>query len=152
MAAPTLDDAAIRALASSTYNEAYDAMEAGDLPKAMELSATSLSLWRKVSTVTQKNLSIGCWLLSRILSLAGAGDLALAVAEEGRTHSEKVEFPEDWFKASMMEGWARALLAVNDARAKDALVAAKSAIEAIVDARNKELIGGQFADIAIRSE
>ena len=140
-----MDD--IRSLAGKTYNEAFEAVEAGDNPVwAVELAAASLNLWRRVGTA--QNLSIGCWLYSRALAKAGAGQLALDVAKNCLHHLENVEDPADWLTASALEGWARALMAANDERFEHALQEAKRAIAAIADPQARDLIQGQLADIA----
>ena len=52
-----MDD--VKKLAAETYNQAFEAVEAGQDPAwAVELAATSLNLWRRVGT--EQNLSIGC--------------------------------------------------------------------------------------------
>ncbi|MEN9715229.1 MAG: hypothetical protein RJA35_696 [Actinomycetota bacterium] len=139
-----MDD--IRALAGKTYNEAFEAVESGENKAwAVELAATSLNLWRRVGTA--KNLSIGCWLYSRALAKAGAGELALEVAKNMLHHLENVEAPEDWLKASALEGWARACFAAADERFEAALQDARTAIDAIVNPADRELIAGQLADL-----
>ena len=139
-----MDD--IRAMAAKTYNEAFEAMEAGDNPAwAVELAATSLNLWRRVGTA--KNLTIGCWLYSRTLANAGAGQLALAVANNCLHHLEAVEEPTDWMIASCLEGYARALWAASDEKFDEALVAAQKAVAAIAGEKDRELIAGQMADL-----
>lgn len=140
-----MDD--IRSLAGKTYNEAFEAVEAGDNPVwAVELAAASLNLWRRVGTA--QNLAIGCWLYSRALAKAGAGHLALDAAKNCLHHLENVEDPADWLTASALEGWARALMAANDERFEHALQEAKRAIAAISDPQARDLIQGQLADIA----
>lgn len=136
----------IRAMAAKTYNEAFEAVESGENPEwAVELAATSLNLWRRVGTA--QNLSIGCWLYSRALAQAGAGELALRVAQNCLHHLDAVEEPADWLKASALEGWARALFAAADERFVEAREQAVAAVAAIDDAKARELIGGQLADL-----
>jgi len=136
----------IRALAAKTYNEAFDAVDAGDNPEwAVELAATSLNLWRRVGTA--QNLSIGCWLYSRALAQAGAGTLAVRVAQNCLHHLENVEQPADWLRASALEGWARALFVASDERFAAARNEAVAAVAAIAEVKARELIGGQLADL-----
>ena len=139
-----MDD--IKTLAAKTYNEAFEAVEAGDNPVwAVELAAASLNLWRRVGNA--QNLAIGCWLYSRALAKAGAGQLALAAAKNCLHHLENVDEPADWLQASALEGWARALAAANDERFSNALSEAEAAIAAIADSDARELISSQLADL-----
>jgi len=139
----------IRGMAGKTYNEAYEAMEAGDNHAwAVELAATSLNLWRRVGTA--QNLAIGCWLYSRALANAGAGALSLQVANNMLSHLDAVEEPADWLRASALEGYARALLAAADERFAGALAEARAAVDAIADEKARSLIAGQMADLLER--
>lgn len=139
-----MDD--IKRLAAETYNQAYDAVESGqDAAWAVELAATSLNLWRRVGN--EQNLSIGCWLYSRALVLAGAHQAAIKAAKASLNHIENIDDPADWLVASGLEGFARALTAAAHADAAEALKAAKHAVERIADAEDRELIAGQLADL-----
>jgi len=139
-----MDD--IRTLAAQTYNQAFEAVESGENPVwGIELAASSLNLWRRVGN--EQNLAIGCWLYSRALAKAGAGQLALTVAKNMLHHVDAIEEPADWLKASALEGWARALFAATDDRFATALADAKAAVAAIVDEQDRALIGGQLADL-----
>jgi len=136
----------IRAMAAKAYNEAYEAVESMENPGwAVELAATSLNLWRRVGT--EQNLSIGCWLYSRALAKAGAGALSLQVAKNCLAHLDAIDDPADWLRASALEGYARALLAASDERFESALAEAQAAIEALAEERDRQLIGGQIADL-----
>lgn len=142
-----MDD--IRSIAAKTYGEAFEAIESGENPAwGVELAATSLNLWRRVGTA--KNLAIGCWLYSRALAKAGAGALSLEVAKNMLHFLDAVEEPEDWLKASSLEGYARALFAASDDRFSQARTDAVAAVAAIVDEKDRELIGGQLADLLER--
>lgn len=143
----SLPDAARRAWAASTYNRAFDALEAGDDPLgAVELAATSLHLWRGVGD--DQTLAVGHWLLARALALAGAGDLALEASARALAHLARVADPPDWLVASLAEGRARALLAIEDPGAGRALEEARRAIAAVSDPEDRAIIEGQFADLA----
>ena len=136
----------IRAMAAKAYNDAFEAVESGEnLAWSVELSATSLNLWRRVGN--EQNLAIGCWLYSRALAKAGAGALSLDVARNCLTHVDAIDEPADWLKASALEGYARALLAAADERFEQALAEAQSAVADIADEGDRELIAGQLADL-----
>ena len=136
----------IRVMAAKAYNDAFEAVESEENAAwAVELAATSLNLWRRVGN--EQNLAIGCWLYSRALAKAGAGALSLSAARNCLTHVDAIEDPEDWLKASALEGYARALLAATDERFEQALADAQAAIAAIADEGDRELIAGQLADL-----
>ena len=136
----------IRELAASTYNAAFETVEAADdLPLAIELAATSLHLWRQVGN--SQNFAIGCWLYSRALAVADVGTLAVQVAAECMQHVSEIENPPDWLVASSLEGWARALVAAGDERAAAAIESARTSIAAILDPSDRALIQSQFSDL-----
>lgn len=136
----------IRKLAAATYNQAYEAVEASDSPAwAIELAATSLNLWRQVGT--EQNITIGCWLYSRTLAKASAGELAVTVARNALTHLSNVEDAPDWLTASTLEGYARALKAAADQEFEAALKNALDAIERIADEEDRQLISSQISDL-----
>lgn len=136
----------IREMAKKAYNEAYEAVDSMENPSwAVELAATSLNLWRRVGT--EQNLAIGCWLYSRALAKSGAGALALQVARNCLTHVDAIDEPADWLRASALEGYARALHAASDQRFAAALAQAKEAIAELSSDSDRELIGGQLADL-----
>ena len=137
----------IKKLASATYNKAFEALEAGeDLVSAVELAATSLNMWRRVGN--DRNLTIGYWLYARALAFGGAADLALAASRKSLDHLKNVDSPADWMVASALEGYARSAVAAGLPNVADANKAAADAIARIEDAEDRELIAGQFADIA----
>jgi len=142
----------VRVAAAAAYNQCWDALDAGDLALAVELASTSLNLWRRVPTVTAKNLAVGHWMLARVLALAGAGKVSLVVAESSLEHLGKMADPPppDWLRASMLEGHARSLVAASDPRASAALALAKRAVESIADQQNRSLIAGQLDDLLPR--
>lgn len=136
----------IRQLATSTYNRAFQEVEAWSNPAhALELAATSLNLWRKVGT--SKNVAIGCWLYSRALAKSGAGMLALAAIKDALQNLQDMDAPEDWLTASMLEGYARALKAAGSPEFQGGLQTALRAIDAIEDPADRELLAGQIADL-----
>ena len=136
----------IREMAKKAYNEAYEAVDSMENPSwAVELAATSLNLWRRVGT--EQNLAIGCWLYSRALAKSGAGALALQVARNCLTHVDAIDEPADWLRASALEGYARALHAASDERFTAALAQAQEAIAELSSDSDRELIGGQLADL-----
>jgi hypothetical protein len=144
-----MDATETRKLAASTYNEAFEAVESAASPAdalwALELAATSLSLWRRIGT--EQNLAIGLWLYSRALVKAGAADLAVIAAKASLAHTENIDAPADWLVASGLEGYARALIAAKHQDAAQALEAARAAVDAIATAADRELIAGQLADL-----
>ena len=137
----------IRALAASTYNSAFEAVEAGnETLLALELAAASLQLWRKVGN--DQNLAIGYWLYSRALIGAQSLHLAIDAAEKSLHHLSLIETPADWLVASVNEGWARALHSAGDARSADAIAKTEQMIANIVDIEDRELIQAQFSTIS----
>ncbi|MEO0024157.1 MAG: hypothetical protein RL196_598 [Actinomycetota bacterium] len=131
----------ILALAKTTYNQAFDLVEAGEGIKALELAATSLHLWRQVGT--DQNVAIGLWLYSR--ALVGIG--AETAATEAATESVRLAKLDgtDWLIASALEGLARATRNTTDFETNRALAA--EAIAAIADSEDRALIESQFADL-----
>jgi len=132
----------ILGLAKTTYNQAFDLVEAGDGIKALELAATSLHLWRQVGT--DQNVAIGLWLYSRALVVVGAQQAAIEAATESVRLAKLVG--TDWLVASGLEGLARATKGTSDFNANRA--SAAEAIEAIADPEDRQLIADQFADLA----
>jgi hypothetical protein len=129
------------ALAKTTYNQAFDLVEAGEGIKALELAATSLHLWRQVGT--DQNVAIGLWLYSRALLGVGAQDAAIEAANQS-LRLARVD-GTDWLIASALEGLARATRGTSAFESNRADAAA--AIEAIADAEDRELIESQFEDL-----
>lgn len=136
----------IRKLAATTYNQAFDAVEAGDNPVwALELAATSLNLWRQVGN--DQNLAIGNWLYSRALVAASAPQAAVQAAKHSLAHTGAIDSPADWLVASGLEGYARALLAAGEQEANQVLESALAAIDAISDTEARQMIASQIADL-----
>jgi hypothetical protein len=131
----------ILALAKSTYNQAFELVEAGQGFKALELAATSLHLWRQVGT--DKNVAIGLWLYSRALLGVGAQDAAAEAARDS-VRLAKID-GTDWLIASALEGLARATQ--GSAGFEVNCMAAADAIAAIANSKHRALIASQFADL-----
>ncbi len=141
-----MNDLDIRAMAATSYNEAFEAVESQENPAwAVELAATSLNLWRRVGN--EQNLAIGCWLYSRALSKAGAHQAAIAVANNMLSHLAAIDDPADWLVASAHEGWARALGGDMDERFESALKQALASIDAIKELADRQLIQSQISDL-----
>jgi len=141
---PKSNSQEILALAKSTYNQAFEHIASADATKwleGLELSATSLHLWRQVGT--DKNVAIGLWLFSRALHKVGANEQAIETATES-VRLARVD-GTDWLIASGLEGLARASQGASAFESNRE--AAAEAIAAIADPADRELIASQFADL-----
>ena len=131
-------------LAKDTYNQAYGLVIEGDTSVAelgLELAQTSLNAWRQVGTA--KNEAIGLWMLSRAQQKVGDQNSSIESASQALKIAEELKI--DWMIASALEALTRASAGLQN---YDALHArAVSAIDAIDDQADRELIASQFADL-----
>ena len=93
------------------------------------------------------NLAVGDWMIAHVASHLGYADVALTFASASHERSSSAEVPP-WMKASAAEGMARAHAAAGHASERDRYLAeARTGLEAIADAEDRELIASQIATI-----
>ena len=141
-----------RSIAVQTYNRAQDLWYATrtaeeDL-EMLTAVFTSRHHWALVGGPTQKATSD--WAVGRVLSVLGAGELALRFALRA-AEQVNADFPA-WRKASALEGVARAYAACGDIdRAREYVTRAKAELSHELDAEEVAIIGAQIDDVPLDS-
>lgn len=143
------DNSPRRALAIRAYNAAADLLDQPELDadaafRALADALASRELWSTIGTPV--NLLIGDWQVARALCLNGLGDDAVSMMAEAVDTANEIEV-DDWLRASLHEGLARALHATGDVRYEAVYTFTESLIAAIADADDREIIASQFADL-----
>jgi hypothetical protein len=102
----------------------------------LELAMASLAHWKARSDLTPRNLSIGCWQVSRVFALAGEAGLARRYARRCLEHSQK---EEHFYQGYAYEALARAEAAGgNLAEAKKFLGQAYNLAARIADPEERQ--------------
>ncbi len=105
-------DKAHRYFAIECFNQCWDFLyleerNAEQLSEMIRLSETSFWHWNRVSSKTEKNISIGLWQLSRVYSVAGQQNTALEYGFRCLEVSDSAEL-DPFFVAYAYEAIARA--------------------------------------------
>jgi hypothetical protein len=142
-----LDD---RELATQLYNRCWELLDSDrDADGDVELLTVAFSAryhWLNAGQLEQWIVSD--WMVARVASALGDGDLALRFATRALTAAQDNEVP-DWLVASSAEGVARAYATIgNVGEFNNYAALAARLIEVIVDPEDKSLIASQFAEIA----
>jgi hypothetical protein len=138
-----------RSLAKRTYNAAWELIDkadrtAGDDRRMLLLAAASRVHWGEAGGAREH--AVGDWQVAHVLSLLGAGPLALSFA---RSALEVVEAHgwTDFTLASAHEGVARAYAVLGDEANRDAHAElCRKALEGLEE-EDRELIEGQLATV-----
>ena len=138
-----------RALAIRAYNSAAALLDQPELDedaafRALSDALASRELWSTIGTPA--NLLIGDWQVGRALCVNGLGDDAVAVMAAAVETANEIEI-DDWLRASLHEGLARALHVAGDARYEAVYTFTESLIASIEDDDDREIIAAQFADL-----
>jgi hypothetical protein len=145
-----MTDDPIRQRAVALYNQSWDLLEDpkrdADRDRKLLLAACgSRACWEGVGDA--ENMSVGDWMVSRVLAELGAADLAVSFAQSAHDLVEGNDAPI-WMRASAMEGLARAYAAAGDAAQRDRHVAlASDLVNQIPDLEDRELIAAQLATV-----
>jgi hypothetical protein len=143
-------DDPIRQRAVALYNQSWDLLEdpkrdADGDRKLLLAACGSRACWEGIGDA--ENLSVGDWMVARVLAELGIGELAVSFARSARDLAEGDDAPI-WMRASAMEGLARAYAAAGDAAQRDRHVAlASDLVNQIPDADDRELIAAQLATV-----
>lgn len=151
--APQFDiTAAHQYFAAECFNRPWDLI---DLPsrsaeddEQMLLSAmASLWHWTQRSDVTARELSIGCWQVSRVYALLGQSANATAFGERCLQHSRDLP---PFLLGYAHEALARAArLASDDSRATHHLIEARKCAAAVTDPGEREALEKDLATIQL---
>jgi hypothetical protein len=143
-------DDPVRQRAVALYNRSWDLLEdpfrdaEGDR-KLLLAACGSRACWEGIGDA--ENLSVGDWMVSRVLAQLGAGELAVSFAQSALDLAESADAPI-WMRASALEGLARAHAATGAADERDRYVAlAGDLVSQIEDPEDRELIAGQLATV-----
>jgi hypothetical protein len=142
-----LDD---RELATQLFNRCWELLESTrDGEGDVELLTVAFSAryhWLNAGDLEQWIVSD--WMVARVASALGDGDLALQFAMRALAAAQDNEVP-DWLVASCAEGVARAYATTGNVKEFNNYAAlATRLIDAITDPEDKSLIASQFAEIA----
>jgi hypothetical protein len=145
-----MTDDPVRQRAVALYNQSWDLLEdpkrdaEGDR-KLLLAACGSRACWEGIGDA--ENLSVGDWMVSRVLAELGVGELAVSFARSALDLADGSQAPI-WMRASAMEGLARAYAACGDAPQRDRHVAlASDLVNQIPDVEDRELIAGQLATV-----
>jgi hypothetical protein len=145
-----MTDDPVRQRAVALYNQSWDLLEdpkrdvAGDR-KLLVAACGSRACWEGIGDA--ENLSVGDWMVARVLAELGVGDLAVSFAQSALDLAERNDMPI-WMRASAMEGLARAHAASGSADERDRCVAlAGDLVNQIPDAEDRDLIASQLATV-----
>lgn len=109
------------------------------------LAAASRFLWQEAGGDEQQ--MIGDWQVAHVLSLLGAGELALSFAEAALRRCQDRGW-QDWRLASCLEGVARAHAVRGDKAARDDYAArCQAQLEGVPDKEDRDLIASQLATV-----
>jgi hypothetical protein len=152
MTQPAFDLAAAhRYFSAYCFNAAWDLIEKTDRTPAddrlmVSLSQASLWHWLSRPDLTDRNLSIAYWQLSRVHALTGAPDQARRYAELSLELSEDVQ---PFRRAYAHEAVARAAFALGDAAAAASHLSAALALAGQVDdPRDRALLDADLQTLA----
>lgn len=136
--------------AIQSFNGAWELIEkpdrtADDDAELLELAFASRWHWGHVGESEQ--WATGDWQIAHVASLLGLGQLAQLYARRAFDRCEQ-EGWEDWRRASMLEGMARAAAAAGDAEDHARYYAlASEAVAAIVEDEERAVIASQLATV-----
>jgi|HubBroStandDraft_1064217.scaffolds.fasta_scaffold33834_3 hypothetical protein len=150
---PTPEEMATRVSgAKAAFNGAWDLIDLAERTPEQERemllsAAASRYLWAAAGGEGgEQALAIGDWQVAHVLSLMGAGDLALKFASAALDRVRANGWT-DWRLASAEEGMARAYAAIGDRDARDRHAQACRHLLTSLEAEDQEIIGGQLATV-----
>lgn len=135
--------AAHRHFSVQCFNQTWDLLDKGDRSPKDDVNmllraAASLWHWTERSDCTGKNLSIGYWQLSRVLAVAGHGQLARQFANLSLEAAPK---DDPFCRAYAFEALARAASILNEHdEVARCLKSAESLAQRVDDSEDRELI------------
>lgn len=144
-----------RQFSAAAFNSAWELIEKeGRTPEEdIELvcrAAASLWHWSQREDVTDQNLSIGYWQLSRVFALLGEANLARRC---GELCLAKAEHAEPFYVAYAHEALARAAMTSGDTYSfGHHKREAERYLGQVTDAESRELLAGDLASIVDSSE
>lgn len=138
--------------AKAAFNEAWDLIDLDRRTPEQQCemvlrAAASRYLWAKAGGGDDGSpLAIGDWQVAHVLSLLGAGELALLFARSA--HARVVAGGwSDWRLASAEEGLARAYAALGDRESRDRHAEACRRMLATLDPEDRDVIEGQLKTV-----
>ena len=144
--------AAHRAFAGEYFNATWDLIDtaggpgrtAADERRMLLLACASRVHWDQAGG--PKEHAIGDWQVSHVLSLLGAGDLALSFAQSCLSAAQEQGWT-DFVLATAHEGMARAYAVLGDKAQRDVHAGLCRAVLATLDEEERGLIGGQLDSV-----
>ena len=139
-----------RSLAAKLYNECWEILESFDgtsdqIATLLTYAFTSRYHWLSVGEAQQHICAD--WMISRAVSAADFGDLAVLFARRAFEAANGAAV-DDWLSASVAEGLARAYAAAGDETLREQWrETAKALVDAIGDDEDRDIIAGQLATV-----
>lgn len=138
-----------RSLAKRTYNAAWDLIGDGHRDaegdrRLLLLACASRVHWGEAGGAREH--AVGDWQVAHVLSLLGAGPLALSFAQSALETVEAHGWT-DFTLASAHEGVARAYAALGDKENRDVHAELCRKVLATLPAEDRELIAGQLGTV-----
>lgn len=143
-----------RSFAPRCFNRTWELLdELGDNPSEDEADAAVLTAaasmwhWTQREDVTEKNLSVGAWLLSRVHAVAGRSEEAVYWADRSLQLAEKAG-SEPFYLGYAYEALARAYGPSDADRAQQYLEVARDQAASVDDAELRELLEQDLQNVA----
>ena len=139
-----------RAFGAAGFNATWEYIDKTDRSDDDDLEmllSAAASRWHWGRAGGEEQLATGDWQIAHVLSLAGAGALALRFARRSLAAAQAGGWT-GWRLASAHEGMARAAAAAGDAAGRDAhAAAAQAALDAEPDDEERAVIARQLASV-----
>jgi hypothetical protein len=137
-----------RHFSAHCFNSVWDLIDKtdrspGEGREMLARAMASLWHWRQRPDVGPRQLSVGCWLVSRVLCLIGQPGLALEFAKESVMHAAN---DEPFYRAYALEAVARAEQLAGHAEA--AMEAKREALRLTAEVADADSRGMVEADLA----
>lgn len=139
-----------RQFSAAAFNSAWDLIDNADRTPEEDIelvcrAAASLWHWSQRDDVTDQNLSVGYWQLSRVFSLLGEGNLAKRC---GESCLAKAENAEPFYVGYAHEALARAAMTSGDTYSfGHHKREAERYLKQVTDVDSRDLLAGDLAAI-----
>jgi hypothetical protein len=139
-----------RSLAAKLYNQCWEILESFDgtsdqMATLLTNAFTSRFHWLSVGEAQQHICAD--WMVARAASAADFGDLAILFALRAYEAANGAAV-DDWLRASVAEGLARAYAAAGDETLREQwLETAQTLVDAISDDEDRDIIAGQLSTV-----
>lgn len=141
-----------RALGAQLFNRVWELLDrpertADDNAEMLAAAFASRWHWGQVEDASAENRAVGDWQIAHVASQLGHASVALEFARRALATAE-AEGWQDWQRASMLEGMARAYAAAGDAEGRARYLSeASAALASIAEDEDRDLIASQLATV-----